>query len=72
MRLERLLPATCRDNPYEPQTPLCLAEFSGRAEAVCPRGTLRRVLDRAAESAILRSSRHEMVEVRNHLTPLTA
>jgi glutamine synthetase len=28
--------------------PLILGEFAGRAEAVCPRGLLRRVLDRAA------------------------
>jgi glutamine synthetase len=45
----RVLPGTCRDIPFEEQTPLFLAEFSGRAEAVCPRGTLRRVLNRAAE-----------------------
>jgi glutamine synthetase len=45
----RVLPGSCRDIPFEPQTPLFLAEFSGRAEAVCPRGTLRRVLERAAQ-----------------------
>lgn len=44
----RVLSATCRDIPFEPNTPLFLAEFSGAAEAVCPRGVLRRVLDRAA------------------------
>jgi glutamine synthetase len=43
----RLLPETHRDIPFEPQTALVLGEFAGRAEAVCPRGTLRRVLDRA-------------------------
>ncbi|MGH8317952.1 MAG: glutamine synthetase family protein [Steroidobacteraceae bacterium] len=43
----RVLPSTCRDIPFEPNTPLVLAEFAGGAEAVCPRGTLRRVLDRA-------------------------
>ncbi|SRR5579883_1693542 len=45
----RVLPATCRDVPFEPRTPLLLAEFSGAAEAICPRGTLRRVLARAAD-----------------------
>jgi glutamine synthetase len=45
----RVLPGTCRDIPFEPETALFLAEFSGRAEAVCPRGTLRRILDRAAK-----------------------
>lgn len=44
----RLLPQTQRDIPFEPKTALYLGEFVGRAEAVCPRGTLRRVLDRAA------------------------
>jgi glutamine synthetase len=44
----RILPATGRDIPFEPKTALYLAEFAGRAEAVCARGTLRRVLERAA------------------------
>jgi glutamine synthetase len=46
----RVLPATRREIPFEPKTALFLGEFVGRAEAVCPRGTLRRVLDRAARS----------------------
>ena len=44
----RLIPETQRDIPFEPKTVLYLGEFTGRAEAVCPRGTLRRVLARAA------------------------
>lgn len=44
----RLLPETERAMPFEGGMPLILGEFSGRAEAVCPRGVLRRVLDRAA------------------------
>jgi glutamine synthetase len=44
----RLLPQTCRDIPFETDTVLVLGEFSGRAEAVCPRALLRRVLSRAA------------------------
>ena len=43
----RVLPDTRREIPFEPKTALFLAEFAGRAEAVCPRGTLRRVLARA-------------------------
>src|SRR6202046_4655090 len=43
----RLLPETHREIPFEPKTALVLGEFAGRAESVCPRGTLRRVLDRA-------------------------
>src|SRR5579872_4735074 len=44
----RILPETQRDIPFEPKTVLYLAEFAGRAEAVCPRNTLRRILKRAA------------------------
>ena len=43
----RVLPATRREIPFEPKTALFLAEFAGPAEAICPRGTLRRVLERA-------------------------
>ncbi len=43
----RLLPASGRDIPFEPRSMLFLCEFAGRAEAVCPRATLRRVLARA-------------------------
>jgi glutamine synthetase len=46
----RILTATQRDIPFEPKTVLFLGEFAGRAEAVCPRATLRRVLERAAKS----------------------
>jgi len=43
----RVLPATRREIPFEPKTALFLGEFAGPAESVCPRGTLRRVLERA-------------------------
>jgi glutamine synthetase len=45
----RLLPETLREMPFEGGMPLILGEFTGRAEAVCPRGVLRRVLGRADE-----------------------
>src|SRR3712207_492653 len=44
----RLLPETLRTIPFEGGMPLILGEFGGKAEAICPRGTLRRALDRAA------------------------
>ena len=44
----RLLPETLRILPFESGTPLILGEFAGRAEAICPRGILRRILARAA------------------------
>jgi glutamine synthetase len=46
----RILPSTRRDIPFEPKTVLFLGEFAGRAESVCPRGVLRRVLERAAKA----------------------
>src|SRR3569623_1001607 len=44
----RLLPETERAMPFEGGMPLILGEFAGRAEAICPRGPLRRVLAQAA------------------------
>src|ERR1700678_255323 len=45
----RLLSAPRGEIPFEPKTALFLGEFAGRAESVCPRGTLRRVLERASQ-----------------------
>ncbi|HBU96829.1 glutamine synthetase family protein [Thalassospira lucentensis] len=44
----RVIPESCRELPMEDDTILFLGEFEGRAETVCPRGTLRRVLDKAS------------------------
>jgi glutamine synthetase len=53
----RIIPDSCRDLPTEggPNESgttggmlLFLAEFAGAAEAICPRGLLRRVIDKAA------------------------
>ncbi|SMF55084.1 L-glutamine synthetase [Tistlia consotensis] len=54
--LVRILPETCRELPFEPETLLFLAEFTGRAEALCPRGLLRRVLDRAKDMGFTASA----------------
>lgn len=43
----RILPQSCREIPFEPDTLLFLGEFSGPAERVCPRGVLRRVIEKA-------------------------
>jgi len=43
----RLLPETCREIPFEPDTLLFLGEFDGPAAAICPRNLLQRVLQRA-------------------------
>ena len=42
-----ILPETCRALPLESDMLLFLAEFAGPAEALCPRGSLKRVLERA-------------------------
>ncbi|WP_020180377.1 glutamine synthetase [Methylopila sp. M107] len=44
----KLLPETARDLTLEGDMIFVLSEFADAAEAVCPRGTLRRVVDRAA------------------------
>lgn len=43
----RILPETMRTLPFENDTLFFLGEFADQAEHVCPRGTLRRVVDRA-------------------------
>lgn len=43
----RILPETCREVAGEPGTLLFLAEFAPPADALCPRGVLRRVLAKA-------------------------
>jgi glutamine synthetase len=42
----RVVPDTCREIPFEP-TPFFLLEFAPPADALCPRGVLRRVIDKA-------------------------
>src|SRR5688572_17166099 len=43
----RILPASCRDIPFEPGMLFFLAEFDDAANAPCPRGVLRKILARA-------------------------
>ncbi len=43
----RILPESCRDIAWEDNTLFFLGEFAGKYEDVCPRGILRRVLERA-------------------------
>ncbi len=42
----RVLPESCRPLPWEERGLFFLGEFTGEAEAICPRALLRRVLDR--------------------------
>jgi glutamine synthetase len=48
----RVLPATCRELPFEGDMLLFLCEFDGAAAELCPRGLLRRVLQRAADMGL--------------------
>ena len=43
----RIVPESCRELPFEENMLFFLGEFADKAEAICPRGTLRRVLDKA-------------------------
>jgi len=43
----RVLPETCRPVPFEGDMIMFLGEFAEKAETVCPRATLRRVLKKA-------------------------
>lgn len=43
----RIVPESCREMPTEPGNLFFLCEFDQKAEEICPRGTLRRVLARA-------------------------
>lgn len=45
----RLVPDTFRRLPFEEGMPFILGEFASEAEAICPRGLLRRVIDKAAD-----------------------
>ena len=48
----RILPDSIRELHYEDNTLFFLGEFAGQAEAICPRGILRRVIDRASGMGI--------------------
>jgi len=43
----RIIPESCRDLPFEENGLLFLAEFQDKAESICPRALLRRVIERA-------------------------
>ncbi|ABZ78415.1 glutamine synthetase catalytic region [Shewanella halifaxensis HAW-EB4] len=45
----RILPHTCREVIGEEGMLLFIAEFAEEAEAICPRGTLRRVIEKAEQ-----------------------
>ena len=44
----RIVPESCRELPLEKNTLLFVGEFKGKAEQVCPRGLLKRMVKKAA------------------------
>ncbi len=48
----RIVPETCRELPLEKNTLLFVGEFTGKVEQVCPRGLLKRVVEKAASMGI--------------------
>ena len=48
----RIVPETCRNLPLEGEGLLFLGEFSDRAQQVCPRNLLQRVLNKASDMGI--------------------
>src|SRR5688572_33235228 len=43
----RVVPETCRQIPFENDTLFFLSEFAPPAEAICPRGILRKMVEKA-------------------------
>lgn len=52
----RVIPESCREQPFDDNTLLFLCEFTDRAAAVCPRGTLKRIIEKAADMGYLSSA----------------
>jgi len=80
----RIIPESCRDIPFEKECLFFLGEFTEQAEKICPRGVLRRVLQRAQsmglfahagfeyEFFMFNETRESIREKRFHnLTPLS-
>jgi glutamine synthetase len=55
----RLVPDTGRVLPFENHIPFFLGELAGEAEAICPRGVLRRVLKQAEDMRLTVSAAFE-------------
>ena len=52
----RIVADTARPLPFEGNIPFFLCELTDKAEAICPRGTLRKVVQRAADMGYLASA----------------
>ncbi len=70
----RILPESCRDQPFEfdGRGLLFLGEFAGAAEQICPRGVLRRVVARAKDMGLAATAALEYEFFLFHETPHSA
>jgi len=55
----RIIPETCRSLPLEGDMLLFIAEFTGKPAALCPRGTLKRVIERATNMGLVANAAFE-------------
>jgi glutamine synthetase len=49
----QIVPKSCRELPMENNTILFLAEFKGQAEKICPRGLLKRVIQKSEQMGFM-------------------
>lgn len=49
----RIIPTSCRDLPFEGNSLFFLGEFTDDAEKICPRGVLKRVVDKAESMGLV-------------------
>lgn len=47
-----IIPSSCRELPFENNMLFFLGEFTGKAESICPRGVLKRVLQKAKDMGL--------------------
>lgn len=65
----RIIPSTCRDISFEDGQLLFLADFAGKAQALCPRNLLQRVVDKARSMGFIAQAAFEYEFFIFHETP---
>ncbi|MGV2872795.1 glutamine synthetase family protein [Colwellia sp. E150_009] len=55
----RIIPETCRSLPFEGDMLLFIAEFTDKPAALCPRGTLNRIIERAKNMGLIANAAFE-------------
>jgi len=54
-----IVPESCRELPLEKNTLLFIGEFGGKMEQVCPRGTLKRMVQKAKDMGFMATMAYE-------------